>query len=234
MHKKISFRSVPKPGPGHRAGFFIARTRLKSRYAANAAPCHVVGRGRRQRERRQAAGGAHDCARQGAPLRPLLLRFMEALNTPVVGPVMCLFGGRRDSLFVNPFKKVTKGPCKFHLLQGACSSPVVCRAPLFLPCSLQGYRLRCLCPGPYRAPACRRGVFETCPTKAERRLCEGLGPPEHHDAPIPSERVCKSACGASCCTASGTRTPSSLTSGDMNAARRTFYTISASQSARAS
>jgi hypothetical protein len=64
-----------------------------------------------------------------------------------VGPVMCLFGGRRDSLFVNPFKKVTKGPCKFHLLQGACSSPVVCRAPLFLPCSLQGYRLRCLCPG---------------------------------------------------------------------------------------
>jgi hypothetical protein len=44
MHKKISFRSVPKPGPGHRAGFFIARTRLKSRYAANAAPCHLVGR----------------------------------------------------------------------------------------------------------------------------------------------------------------------------------------------
>src|ERR1700731_2370393 len=140
MHKKISFRSVPKPGPGHRAGFFIARTRLKSRYAANAAPCHLVGRGGRERERRQAAGGAHDCARQGAPLRPLLLRFVEALNTPVVAPVMGLFGGRRDSLFVNPFKKVTKGPCKFHLLQGACSSPVVCSAPLFLPCSLQGYR----------------------------------------------------------------------------------------------
>ena len=59
---------------------------------------------------------------------------------------MCLFAGRRDSLFVNPFKKVTKAPCKFHLLQGACSSPVVCSAPLFLPCSLQGYRLRCLCP----------------------------------------------------------------------------------------
>jgi hypothetical protein len=35
---------------------------------------------------------------------------------------------------------MTKAPCKFHLLQGACSSPVVCRAPLFLPCSLQGYR----------------------------------------------------------------------------------------------
>ena len=136
---------------------------------------------------------------------------------------------------------MTKAPCKFHLLQGACSSPVVCRAPLFLPCSLQGYRLRCLCPGrnaawPQRAAAsclaqprvgCGHdalqirdltgGVFETCPTKAERRLCEGLGPPEHHDAPIPSERVCKSACGASCCTASGTHTPSSLTSGDMNA-----------------
>ena len=71
---------------------------------------------------------------------------------------MGLFGGRRDSLFVNPFKQVTKAPCKFHLLQGACSSPVVCSAPLFLPCSLQGYRLRCLCPGrnaawPQRAAA---------------------------------------------------------------------------------
>ena len=53
---------------------------------------------------------------------------------------------------------MTKAPCKFHLLQGACSSPVVCSAPLFLPCSLQGYRLRCLCPGrnaawPQRAAA---------------------------------------------------------------------------------
>jgi hypothetical protein len=65
---------------------------------------------------------------------------VEALNTPVVAPVMCLFGGLRDSLFINPFKKVTKAPCKFHLLQGACSSPVVCSAPLFLPCSLQGCR----------------------------------------------------------------------------------------------
>ena len=27
MYKTISFRSVPKPGPGNRAGFFIARTR---------------------------------------------------------------------------------------------------------------------------------------------------------------------------------------------------------------
>jgi hypothetical protein len=27
MYRKISFRSVPKPGPGNRAGFFIARTR---------------------------------------------------------------------------------------------------------------------------------------------------------------------------------------------------------------
>src|SRR4029077_11061479 len=68
-----------------------------------------------------------------------------------------------------------------------------------------------------RPPASRRGLFETRPTKAERRLCEGPGSAEHHDAPIPSERVCKSACGASCCTASGTHTPSSLTSGDMNA-----------------
>jgi hypothetical protein len=30
--------------------------------------------------------------------------FVGALSTPVVGPVKGLFGGRRDSLFVNPFK----------------------------------------------------------------------------------------------------------------------------------
>jgi hypothetical protein len=57
----------PKPGPGNRAGFFIARTR--GTCADNPA------------------------SRQGAPCRPLLLRFVEALNTPVVAPVMCLFGG---------------------------------------------------------------------------------------------------------------------------------------------
>jgi len=109
MYKKIFFRSVLEPGPGNRAGFFIARARLKSRYALH--PCHLLGRGGRERERRQAAGGAHDCARQGAPLRALLLRLVAALNTLVVAPVMGLFGGRRDSLFVNPFKKVTKAPC---------------------------------------------------------------------------------------------------------------------------
>ena len=41
---------------------------------------------------------------KAAPRRPLLLRFVEALSTPVVAPVMGLFGGRRDLLFVNPFK----------------------------------------------------------------------------------------------------------------------------------
>ena len=66
--------------------------------------------------------------------------------------------GAAGFAFCHPFKKVTKAPCKFHLLQGACSSPVVCSAPLFLPYSLQGYRLRCLCPGrnaawPQRAAA---------------------------------------------------------------------------------
>jgi hypothetical protein len=60
----------------------------------------TMSSGGTRRKRCQAAGGAHDCARQGAPLRPLLLRFVEALNTPVMG----LFGGRRDSLFLNPFK----------------------------------------------------------------------------------------------------------------------------------
>jgi hypothetical protein len=32
------------------------------------------------------------------------LRFVEALNTPVVAPVMCLFWMRRDLLFVSPSK----------------------------------------------------------------------------------------------------------------------------------
>ena len=30
--------------------------------------------------------------------------FVEALDAPVVAPVMGLFGGRRDSLFVSPSK----------------------------------------------------------------------------------------------------------------------------------
>ena len=71
------------------------------------------------------------------------------------GPVR----GAAGFAFCQPVQKGDEGsPCKFHLLQGACSSPVVCSAPLFLPCSLQGYRLRCLCPGrnaawPQRAAA---------------------------------------------------------------------------------
>ena len=54
MYKKISFRSVPKPGPGNRAGLFIARTRLKSRYAANAVP---VSSGGMRRKRARATSG---------------------------------------------------------------------------------------------------------------------------------------------------------------------------------
>ena len=158
MYKKISFRSVPKARLGKPRRVFHCADAVESRYAANTAPMSSGGTRRKRARATSGSGGAHDCARQGAPLRPLLLRFVEALNTPVVAPVMGLFGGRRDLLFVNPFKKMTKGPCKFHLLQGACSSPVVCSASLFLPCSLQGYRLRCLCPGrnaawPQRAAA---------------------------------------------------------------------------------
>jgi hypothetical protein len=90
--------------------------------------------------KRYPSGVCPSPARETAPGFSLRGRGAPQLNTPVVAPVMCLFGGRRDSLFVNPFKKVTKSRCKFHLLQGACSSPVVCSARLFLPCSLQGYR----------------------------------------------------------------------------------------------
>ena len=124
---------------------------------------------------------------------------------------------------------MTKAPCKFHLLQGACSSPVVCSAPLFLPCSLQGYRLRCLCPGrnaawPQRAAAsclaqphvgCGHDALQIRDLTKLRRLDRGeacLASTEQE-----FEACEESACGASCCTASGRHTPSSLTSGDMNA-----------------
>jgi hypothetical protein len=190
MYRKISFRSVPKPGRETAPGFSlrgrgaqnlpegaaenIAKRAAQLAEEGNVAairicmnrlspvaqhnpvafelPAHpldagLAGRGGRERDRRQAAGGAHDCARQGAPRGPLLLRFVEALSTPPVAPVMGLFGGRRGSLFVNPFKKVTKAPCKFHLLQGACSSPVVCSTP-------------CSCPVVYRVTGCGACVPE--------------------------------------------------------------------------
>ena len=89
---------------------------------------------------------------------------MEALSTPVVAPVMGLFGGRRDSLFVNPFKQVTKAPCKFHLLQGACSSPVVCSAPLFLPCTVEtsfDLRIKVRRVGKGKAPS-KAGAISRC------------------------------------------------------------------------
>ena len=119
-------------------------------------------------------------------------------------------------------------------------------APVGVPCSLQGYRSRCLCPGrnaawPQRAAAsylaqprvgCGHDALQIRDLTELRRLVGACLKPalpkqnadsakvpnqQHHDAPIPSERVCKSACGASCCTASGRHTPSSPTSGDMNA-----------------
>jgi len=94
----------PSPARETAPGFSLRGRGWKAATPRTLHPCHLVGRGGKERERRQAAGGAHDCARQGAPWRPLLLRFVEALNTPVVGPVMGLFGGRRDSLFVSPSK----------------------------------------------------------------------------------------------------------------------------------
>ena len=142
---------------------------------------------------------------------------------------------------------MTKAPCKFHLLQGACSSPVVCSAsncscPVVYRvtgcgacvrtqcsmaaacCSLltrsaaRGLRPRCIAdPGPYKAPASRWGrgmprLYGAGVRSLRRSRISG--------APRRADTVragCKSACGASCCTASGTHTPSSLTSGDMNA-----------------
>jgi hypothetical protein len=89
---------MSKPGPGNCAGFFIARTRGTQN--------HVIWWDEEQEsesdvrlrvERMIAQGKAH-------PDDRFFYVFVGALNTPVVGPVMALFGGRRDSLFVNPFK----------------------------------------------------------------------------------------------------------------------------------
>jgi hypothetical protein len=123
MYKKISFRSVPKLGPGNRAGFFIARTRgtpktpwffgaqrrrpKRKRFLAAAFPHSKPQNQQRSEENapiserpkrksgRQAAGLAQP--------RDLLEGAAEK-STPVVAPVMCLFGGRRDLLFVNSSK----------------------------------------------------------------------------------------------------------------------------------
>jgi hypothetical protein len=48
-------------------------------------------------ERMIAQGKAH-------PDDRFFLRFVEALSTPVVAPVMCLFGERRNLLFLSPSK----------------------------------------------------------------------------------------------------------------------------------
>ena len=150
MYKKISFRSVPKPGPENRAGFFIARTRGTPKTpwvfwgpdagGPNASvfwppPSRTPKPQNQQRSEENAPISERPKRKSGRQAAGLaqprdLLEGAAEKNTPVVAPVMCLFGGRRDSLFVNPFKKVTKAPCKFHLLQGACSSPVVCRRPV--------------------------------------------------------------------------------------------------------
>ena len=80
------------------------------------------------------------CGKDRQACRPGALKKMGRFHLSVLAPVMSLFGQWRDSLFVKPFKQVTKAPCKFRLLQGACCSPVVCSAPLFLSCNLQRYR----------------------------------------------------------------------------------------------
>jgi len=162
MYKKISFRSVPKPGretspgfslrgratPQKRLGFFGPRRRgpqtraflavlprtPKSQKQENSeenAPNFrrpkrkPAGRppGSRYRAPARGRGGKHcqalaALAEQGNVeairmcmnrLSPIgqhnpALGFVEALNTPVVAPVICLFGGRRDLVFVSPSK----------------------------------------------------------------------------------------------------------------------------------
>jgi hypothetical protein len=120
MYKKISFRSVPKPGPENRAGFFVARTRknglvswgpdagAKRKRLLSAAFPHPKPQNQQRSEENAPISGKpkRKSGRQAAgPAQPRdLLEGAAEKNTPVVAPVMCLFGGRRDSLFVNPPK----------------------------------------------------------------------------------------------------------------------------------
>jgi hypothetical protein len=79
---------------------------------------------------------------------------------------------------------------------------------------------RCIAdPGPDRAPASRGGGFETRPYQSRTQSLRGSGISGALRRAGSVRAGCKSACGASCCTASGTRTPSSPTSGDMNRGR---------------
>jgi hypothetical protein len=122
--KRLGFFGAPTPGAPNASVFWPPPPRTPNRKTSRGVEENApISERPKRKSGRPAAGLAQPRDEHGA--EPA--RFVEALNTPVVTPVMCLFGGRRDSLFINPFKKVTKPPCKFHLLQGACSCPVVYR-----------------------------------------------------------------------------------------------------------
>jgi hypothetical protein len=100
-----------------------------------------VGRGGRERARRQAAGGTHDCAKARRTLTTASFTFRGGAEHACCRACHVPVRGAAGFAFCQPVQKGDEGsPCKFHLLQGACSSPVVCSAPLFLLCSLQSYR----------------------------------------------------------------------------------------------
>ena len=124
--KRLGFFGAPTPGAPNTSVFWPPPSRTPNRKTSRGVRrMPPISERPKRKSGRPAAGLAQPRDEHGA--EPA--RFVEALNTPVVAPVMCLFGGLRDSLFINPFKKVTKAPCKFHLLLGACSSPVVGSAP---------------------------------------------------------------------------------------------------------
>jgi hypothetical protein len=65
MYKKISFRSVPKPGPKPRRVFHCADAVEKP--LRRERRTHVIWWDEEEETDVSAAAGAHDCARQGAP-----------------------------------------------------------------------------------------------------------------------------------------------------------------------
>jgi hypothetical protein len=94
------------------------------------------GRGGKHRQACRPAGRAGQRSRH-----PHFLRCVEAPSTPVVAPVMCLFGGAAGFAFSQSVQKGGRRlPVNFTFYREPVPPLLFAGRHLFLPCSLQGYR----------------------------------------------------------------------------------------------
>ena len=98
--KRLGFLRPQRRGPKRKRFLPAASPHPKPQNQQRSEENAPISERPKRKSGRPAAGLAQPRDEHGA--EPA--RFVEALSTPVVAPVMCLFGGRRDSLFVNPFK----------------------------------------------------------------------------------------------------------------------------------